>query len=68
MSKFHDLRCGERLVLDGPGEVELLEKSGRRAKLKISASPDVTITIIPAHECPSHMEVTHGKHPLLQGA
>lgn len=39
-----DIRAGESITIDGGITVEVLEKSGRTARLRVSAPRDVPIT------------------------
>ena len=39
-----DIRAGEVLSLAGLGTVELMQKSGKLARLRVTAPPDIKIT------------------------
>lgn len=43
----HDLQPGDALVVGGPTLIRLVEKSGRRARLRIEAEEQVPIRKVP---------------------
>jgi hypothetical protein len=62
MSKFiHELRAGDTLQV-GDAVIRLIEKSGKRARLEVSA-PVGTVSIN-AQECSQNARSDHGKHPV----
>jgi len=43
MSKFIDLKTDESISVNGPARITLMEKSGQRARLRVSAEQSVQI-------------------------
>lgn len=46
-----DVRPGEYLLLGGVVRVELVQKSGRVARLKVTAPPQVEVKLKPLQSC-----------------
>jgi hypothetical protein len=41
---FHDALPGDTVAVDGPAVITFLERDGRRVRMGINVTPDVTIT------------------------
>lgn len=61
-----DLRAGDSLSLAG-AQIEFIQKSGRQARLRVTAPRDLAIKKIP-HSAVDSSAVSRGKHDSIEPA